>query len=50
MLDVNVNEMFKILDAIKAYHQDYYVSDNVTKMLKGIEKKIKTAIRQEQKK
>ena len=48
MLDVSVNEMWKILDAIKHYHDDYYVNDNVTKMLKDIEKKIKKTIKQEQ--
>ena len=48
MLDVNISEMWKILDAIKAYHKDYYVNDSVTKMLKGIERKIKKAIKEEQ--
>ena len=48
MLDVSVNEMWKILDAIKAYHKDYYVNENVTKMLKSIERKIKKAIKEGQ--
>jgi len=48
MLDVSVNEMWKILDAIKHYHDDYYVNDSVTKMLKDLEKKIKKTIKQEQ--
>ena len=49
-IELSLNELFKAQDSIKHYLTDYYVNDSVTKMLKGIEKKIKTAIKQEQKK
>jgi hypothetical protein len=44
MIDLTVNEMWKILDAIVAYRKDYAVSGVVEKTLLTIEKKIKDNI------
>jgi hypothetical protein len=44
MIDLTTNEMWKILDAIVAYRNDYAVSGAVEKTILNIEKKIKTTI------
>lgn len=45
MIDLTANEMWKILDAITAYKKDYAVSVPAQKIIKGIEKKLKTELR-----
>jgi sulfur relay (sulfurtransferase) DsrC/TusE family protein len=35
------NEIWKVLDAIKAYKKDYEVSDSVKKLFENIEEKLK---------
>ena len=40
-IDLTTNEMWKIIDAIKAYTKDYAVSGAVAKTLSNIEKKLK---------
>ena len=40
-VDLNPNEMWKILDAIKSYKNDYSVSVPVQKILAGVEKKLR---------
>ena len=47
MIDLTINEMWKILDAIVAYRNDYAVSGSVEKTIYSIEKKIKDTISQE---
>jgi len=47
MIDLTVNEMWKILDAIVAYRKDYAVSGAVEKTILTVEKKIKDIISQE---
>jgi hypothetical protein len=44
MIDLTVNEMWKILDAIVSYRNDYAVTGAVEKTLLNIEKKIKDNI------
>ena len=44
MIDLTVNEMWKILDAIVAYRNDYAVSGAVEKTILTVEKKIKDTI------
>lgn len=46
MIDLTTNEMWKILDAIVAYRNDYAVSGSVEKTIYNIEKKIKDTIDQ----
>lgn len=41
MVNLNKNEMWKILDAIVAYKKDYAVSGVVEKTLNNIQKKLK---------
>ena len=45
-LELSKNELYKILDAVKAYEKDYYVNESVTKMFKEIQKKVKKEIKQ----
>jgi sulfur relay (sulfurtransferase) DsrC/TusE family protein len=45
MIDLTANEMWKILDAITAYKKDYAVSVPVQKIIKDIEKKLKTELK-----
>jgi sulfur relay (sulfurtransferase) DsrC/TusE family protein len=45
MIDLNANEMWKILDAITAYKKDYAVSVPVQKIIKDIEKKLRTELK-----
>ena len=40
-IDLNSNEMWRILDAIIAYKNDYSVSVPVQKIIAGIEKKLR---------
>lgn len=42
-VELSQNEIWKILDAIKAYKQDYSVSESVDKIFANIEKKLKKA-------
>ena len=44
-VELTANEMWKILDAITAYKKDYAVSVPVQKIIKGIEKKLKTELK-----
>jgi hypothetical protein len=46
MIDLTVNEMWKILDAIVAYRSNYAVSGAVEKTILNVEKKIKDIISQ----
>ena len=43
-IDFNNNEIWKILDAIKAYKKDYAVSVAVQKTFTVIESKLKTCL------
>lgn len=43
-VDLSNNEIWKILDAIKAYQKDYSVTGAVTKTLDNVEKKLKSAM------
>ena len=43
-VDLTINEMWKILDAIVAYRNDYAVSGAVEKTIYNIEKKLKDYI------
>jgi len=43
-VDLTINEMWKILDAIVAYRNDYAVSGVVEKSLLTVEKKLKDYI------
>jgi sulfur relay (sulfurtransferase) DsrC/TusE family protein len=45
MIELSANEMWKILDAITAYKKDYAVSVPVQKIIKGIEKKLRTELK-----
>ena len=45
MIDFSKNELYKILDAVKAYEKDYFVNESVTKMFKEIQKKVKKEIK-----
>ena len=45
MVELSTNEMWKILDAITAYKKDYAVSVPVQKIIKGIEKKLRTELK-----
>jgi len=45
MIDLSANEMWKILDAITAYKKDYAVSVPVQKIIKDIEKKLRTELK-----
>jgi sulfur relay (sulfurtransferase) DsrC/TusE family protein len=45
MIDLTANEMWKILDAITAYKKDYAVSVPVQKIIKDIEKKLRTELK-----
>jgi hypothetical protein len=40
-VEINKNEAWKILDAIKAYEKNYATTASVTKILSNIEKKMK---------
>lgn len=40
-VELSQNEIWKILDAVKAYKQNYEVSDTVKKIFDGVEKKLK---------
>lgn len=43
-IELNQQEIWKILDALAAYKKDYAVSAAVTKTIGNIEKKLKDAI------
>jgi len=45
MIELSANEMWKILDAITAYKKDYAVSVPVQKIIKDIEKKLRTELK-----
>jgi len=45
MIDLTANEMWKILDAITAYKKDYAVSVPVQKIIKDVEKKLRTELK-----
>lgn len=45
MIELTANEMWKILDAITAYKKDYAVSVPVQKIIKDIEKKLRTELK-----
>ena len=40
-LEISAAEAWKIIDAIKAYPENYHVSENIQNMFKDIEKSIK---------
>jgi sulfur relay (sulfurtransferase) DsrC/TusE family protein len=44
-IELTNNEMWKILDAITAYKKDYAVSVPVQKIIKDIEKKLRTELK-----
>jgi hypothetical protein len=44
-VELSNSEIWKILDAIKAYQKDYAVSGAVSKTFSNIEKKLKGAIK-----
>ena len=44
-VELSANEMWKILDAITAYKKDYAVSVPVQKIIKDIEKKLRTELK-----
>lgn len=44
-VELTANEMWKILDAITAYKKDYAVSVPVQKIIKDIEKKLRTELK-----
>lgn len=46
-IDLSANEMWKIIDSIKAYKSDYAVSGAVEKVLNGIVKKLTDKINQD---
>jgi len=46
-LEVSFSESWKIIDAIKAYPENYHVSEPVQKMFKKIRKDIEKAIKDE---
>jgi hypothetical protein len=46
-VDLNQQEIWKILDAITAYKKDYAVSAVVSKTLTNVEKKLKDALQSE---
>jgi hypothetical protein len=43
-VDLNNNELWKILDAIKAYKKDYSVTHSVEKLFDNLEKKLKVCV------
>jgi len=45
MIELSANEMWKILDAITAYKKDYAVSVPVQKIIKDVEKKLRTELK-----
>lgn len=44
MIDLNKNEIWKILDAIASYKKDYAVTGAVEKTLSNIESKLKSVV------
>jgi sulfur relay (sulfurtransferase) DsrC/TusE family protein len=46
-LEITTNEAWKIIDAMKAYPENYDVSDPIQKMFKKIRKDIEKAIKDE---
>lgn len=46
-IELNSNEIWKILDAIKSYKKDYAVSVSVEKTFSNVEKKLKDALENE---
>ena len=45
-MDLTESEVFRILDAIGAYKQDYSVSTAVSKTINNLEKKLKKALKE----
>jgi hypothetical protein len=46
-IELNKQEIWKVLDALAAYKKDYAVSAAVTKTISNIEKRLKEAINNE---
>ena len=47
IIEISTQEAWKIIDAIKAYPENYSVSDSVIKMFKKIEKDLQKSIKDE---
>lgn len=47
IIEISSQEAWKIIDAIKAYPENYSVSDSVIKMFKKIEKDLQKSIKDE---
>ena len=47
IIEISTQEAWKIIDAIKAYPENYSVSDSVIKMFKKIQKDLEKSIKDE---
>lgn len=47
IIEISTQEAWKIIDAIKAYPENYSVSDSVIKMFKKIQKDLQKSIKDE---